>query len=1076
MRFLFIKPSLVSLIGIFVLLAVHSGAQTVSNYFAPTVFPKSPTAASIDKYGDYPVNQFSGIPDISISLYEITAGAFKVPITLSYHAAGFKVNEKAGWAGLGWTVFAGGQITRKIMGRADEDLFGYLQGKLQSAANVDATTNAGIMFLGSVRRKEYDVQPDIFSYVCNNHSGKFFFDGTDNYKVAMIPFSPVVITPDSKNLSYFTMKDENGNNFLFGNTAKESTSNSNGGISLSNTSAWLLDNMISQSKRDTVSFKYNTATTSEIPDFTHTWTVVDNVYNYDNAHPAFSPSATMQSQINNTSTIFQRTLQEINYRDGKVVFESATTPREDYRAGSNALNAIRVYSYDYSSAQFKLLKSIQFYTSYFINGTDVMSKRLKLDSLAIIAGNGDILEKYRFEYNTDKVLPAYTSASKDYWGYYNGKPNSTLIPQMTVPYNLSTITIGSSTLDGRECDNEYMQACVLKKISFPTGGYSAFIYEANRYQLNGAFKLAGGLRVKSITSSAGYRSKPITKTYNYLTARPNFTLKNYYFSTFQTGRAFLLHVDGIICPVLAGTRNITTYVSSPVIDIEPFDAIPVAYSDVTEYMGNELNNIGRIDYHYSDRPDALQTASLTGTPIINSYFYARGQLLRKSQYVNTGSSYNKVQEDVYTYSAFPEKQYNNVGFVVGKTIISDESSGGTYTSDVSLGERNPNGACGDYHDSYSYTYSYYSISSDDNYPISRTSTSYDSDDQTKSVAVSENYYYDNIKHQQVTRTTTIDSKGNVATESRKYVADFLTGAALQTGNAVMDTMLARNMQAAVVEKVSNVAGTEGISGNVTTDAQLTTYKAISNKAIVMDKHMELLLEEPITNFVPAGISSGQMSTDSRYSTLASMDSYDNNTNLLQYTSRNAGPVSIIWDYGAKMAVAEVKNAAITDVAYTSFEADGKGNWNFIGTPVNDNTAPTGKRAYNLSSGALTANGLSTGNIHIITYWSKSGAATISGTTASVGSVNNGWTFYEHKVPAGTASIQVSGAVIIDELRLYPDKAQITTYTYDPNIGVTSICSPLGAIVYYEYDSGGRLLLKRDAFRNIIESYEYHQKN
>ncbi|NML38575.1 hypothetical protein HHL17_15305 [Chitinophaga sp. G-6-1-13] len=96
--------------------ATVSSGQMASVYDAPVVFPKSPTAAGVDKFGDYPVNQFSGLPQISINLYEITAGALKVPITLSYHAAGFRVNEKAGWAGLGWTVWQAGKLHAKLWG------------------------------------------------------------------------------------------------------------------------------------------------------------------------------------------------------------------------------------------------------------------------------------------------------------------------------------------------------------------------------------------------------------------------------------------------------------------------------------------------------------------------------------------------------------------------------------------------------------------------------------------------------------------------------------------------------------------------------------------------------------------------------------------------------------------------------------------------------------------------------------------------------------------------------------------------------------------------------------------------
>ncbi len=77
-------------------------------YILPKIFENSPNSASFVKFGNYKVNTFTGIPDISIPLYEIKAGDITVPITLRYHASGLRVTESAGWAGLGWSLEAGG--------------------------------------------------------------------------------------------------------------------------------------------------------------------------------------------------------------------------------------------------------------------------------------------------------------------------------------------------------------------------------------------------------------------------------------------------------------------------------------------------------------------------------------------------------------------------------------------------------------------------------------------------------------------------------------------------------------------------------------------------------------------------------------------------------------------------------------------------------------------------------------------------------------------------------------------------------------------------------------------------------
>ena len=55
----------------------------------------SPNAAALGKYGDIPVNYHTGVPNISIPLYSLKAGPLSLPIQLSYHAAGLRVDENA---------------------------------------------------------------------------------------------------------------------------------------------------------------------------------------------------------------------------------------------------------------------------------------------------------------------------------------------------------------------------------------------------------------------------------------------------------------------------------------------------------------------------------------------------------------------------------------------------------------------------------------------------------------------------------------------------------------------------------------------------------------------------------------------------------------------------------------------------------------------------------------------------------------------------------------------------------------------------------------------------------------------
>ncbi|HRN55615.1 MAG TPA: hypothetical protein PLL71_04155 [Agriterribacter sp.] len=214
-------------------------------------------------------------------------------------------------------------------------------------------------------------------------------------------------------------------------------------------------------------------------------------------------------------------------------------------------------------------------------------------------------------------------------------------------------------------------------------------------------------------------------------------------------------------------------------------------------------------------------------------------------------------------------------------------------------------------------------------------------------------------------------------------------------------------------------------------------------------------------------------------TLESINSYNylTNGNINQITTRSGISQTYLWNYNSAYPVAQVTNATNIHVAYTSFEADDKGNWTYTGTPIPDPASPTGKKIYSIVNSAnnITKNGLSTTTTYIVSYWKKSGTVNVNGTSPATGKTVNGWTYYEHKItnPSG-GLITVSGTNgVIDELRLYPATAQMVTYTYEPLIGMTSQCDEGNHITYYEYDSFGRLMLVRDQGRNILKKLCYN---
>ncbi len=65
---------------------------------------------------------------------------------------------------------------------------------------------------------------------------------------------------------------------------------------------------------------------------------------------------------------------------------------------------------------------------------------------------------------------------------------------------------------------------------------------------------------------------------------------------------------------------------------------------------------------------------------------------------------------------------------------------------------------------------------------------------------------------------------------------------------------------------------------------------------------------------------------------------------------------------------------------------------------------------------------------------------------------------------------------LQKIRTGLSNAMVTTYTYTPLLGITSITDPKGDTVYYSYDGLGRLDIVKDAQGNILSKNEYHHKN
>ncbi len=189
----------------------------------------------------------------------------------------------------------------------------------------------------------------------------------------------------------------------------------------------------------------------------------------------------------------------------------------------------------------------------------------------------------------------------------------------------------------------------------------------------------------------------------------------------------------------------------------------------------------------------------------------------------------------------------------------------------------------------------------------------------------------------------------------------------------------------------------------------------------------------------------------------------------------------LYDYDSRYAVATVSNAAITEVAYTSFEADGTGGWSFYAPAIMDYVSPTGNRCMNLRAGQRpVTTSIAIAKPSIVSFWATTTNFTTNmGNAVITGPTVNGWTYYQYALAAGAAAPVISPVAgadcLLDELRLYPATARMATVTYTPNVGKTSECDANNRIRYYRYDGLNRLTKLLDEKGNVLKTYEYHFK-
>ncbi|OCK49685.1 hypothetical protein BA768_08855 [Chryseobacterium sp. CBo1] len=475
------------------------------------MLPYAPETSSLLRYQEIPVSNYTGVPNISIPIFNIKSGSLEIPLTLNYHSGGILVSDISGPVGLGWSIHTIDPITRKINGFVDEHGIMMHDDNVEDFLNQDLDNKLLRMnaITNTSNHSASDIMPDDFTVSIPGFSGQFNYNSKLD-KFVTFPFSNLKFdyeytaysTPQTKSINRLYVKDDKGITYSFGATGRETvgfdqTNHFNGTV------AWKI-NGISHQNGGNIYFNY-----------------INNHYRrWENGPRTIHSAYSIQSgSINNNCTGATNSQDpDLDFWYGNhLAYSTGVYPYfgEDWREGEEALlteisaeNAKISFFYS-SRLDFDDLKKLdkivikdnygqfisekRFNYDYFtINETSTqtpenLSKRLKLLSIQDCDVNGNCITT-RFDYYENFSMYGRKSRrGYDYWGYFNnnphvGYPNVPIKIMDTQNFQEKTTLSGSLNsfnATNRNVNPNTVNTYSLKSITYPEGGISEFIYEPN---------------------------------------------------------------------------------------------------------------------------------------------------------------------------------------------------------------------------------------------------------------------------------------------------------------------------------------------------------------------------------------------------------------------------------------------------------------------------------------------------------------------------------------------------------------------------------------------------------------------
>lgn len=1079
------------------------------------LIPPSPDAFALGKYGLIPVSLYTGIPDISIDLGTAEGREISIPISLNYHNNGLKSYEKAASVGLGWSLNAGGIITRIIRDKVDE-LTNKAYRYDENINNFSASGNVNLDNVqdyldGAMHGGTYDTEPDIYVYNFGKYSGSFFFFKNQVYQ---FPYRKLKITGTLS--GPFTITTEDGNIYTFSTTESSSPKNSSTAIYSipKHISSWYLTTIQPPNKKETITFNYSGVEP----------VVMHGGSGQSYLKKAYGNSILEQKSSTVPTTVDAIHLTSISTTKMTVSFSSQTTLRTDIDGTGHALDNI-----SFSNSSGKVIKNYKLNYGYFGAGHQLASP-LKL--ISVVEDYNYLKKTHSFEYNDDANFPVLVDAT-DHWGYSNGSVSPAIIIPNTIVSNGANREPNNTSLLG-----------MLKKVTYPTGGESRFEYEPNIYFVGKNYE-------KKAVTVAGdlIRQSPSDNTLLLYTNTFTLSYPQDVVVSFRRNPKEVASSD----PNAPNGPNAFTKNLEPEVTISPVDGTT---GSVHKFLINynyenagltQTVNLPAGDYQVDVKCDSKEL-SVSG---IVGYFIQTNIPIEGSkgpgQRIKAITAFSNTSGQLLPSSAKYYSYVDDAGFSTGQLL-----KGVNYLANQSYKVETYGGSTIDTEE--------YQV-----YNSSISATLYD--------LINQEMYYKQIDEKEIALNDTLKSRSKFVSYLNAY--DYLgtdikltekidykkIGAAYTpvlknqySYGLKLDTIFsalkpyqtlqiviqpgssgpARQRKyswnwyglqpsAWVYNKSHNIisySGTDSTTINMLfvndiarTHNLIMQKETLSNgyKKITKYKYPESysasltgsLLDAHMLSPVLEQQSWLQKSANDSVLTAGIIDEYDGSLFKLknQYKLHLISPVSTL-DNEPKNSDG-IYNSLISDSKYINrmnYTYDSV-NGNLLSQDIlgrdaekqtsyiwgNDNNYPVAKcnngaandfRYINFEDGGT---GTIAGSGHTGTYY-YNGDYNLNFTPPnskkqyfySFWYLQDGrWRFSGENIYLGPQTITLGDA--IDDVKVYPSDGQMTTYSYLPGVGLASITDFKDKTLYYEYDASQRLTDIRDQDGNIIKKYDYHYK-